>query len=169
MIAYWRRYGIGTLVIALLAGLAGWTAPAQETPPAEDPPADGFRRPRQVAELEHLIREREARTILPEGSDAPGSGGPGELLPEGSTIWERVGRVVRGPEHTEFEFLTADGSRRAMKLLPSQLREFMENESDRGPAEFVLTAEVLRYRGENYLLARKAIRRMSNGNLGPPQ
>jgi len=45
--------------------------------------------------------------------------------------------------------------------------EVMENEFETGVTEFVVTAELTRYRDRNYLLLRKCQRRISHGNLAP--
>lgn len=148
-------------------------APAA-TQPAQEPPKTA-RRPVQAEILEALLRDREAqKPIQPVDPSAP-AGQPGavaesaNLLLEGSILVDRAGRLVRTRERAEFEFVgqTGDQALLPMIILESQYLEAMEREADAGAREFVITAEVTRYKGRNYLRLLKLTRRLENGNLAP--
>lgn len=149
------------------------------TQPMTQPTTPNLRRPVQVEILEQLLREREApKPILPTKPDAPsdrtlrpdGTVTPGLML-DGAVVVSRPGRLIRNADRSEFTFVTDDVaaglSSKTLPLLPNQLLEAMEQQAERGVTEFEITAEVTRYRGQNFLLLRKVLRRVSNGNLAP--
>jgi hypothetical protein len=91
------------------------------------------------------------------------------LLLEGTMLVERAGRLVRDGEKSMFEFVSEAGDEHlhSMELLPSQLLEAMENEAEQGGETFIVSGEVTRYRGRNYLRLVKVLRRVGHGNLAP--
>jgi hypothetical protein len=138
-----------------------------------------FRRPDQARVLEELLKQKEMpRPILPSrpqgevvaGSEQAAPGRPGErLLLEGTVLVERPGKYVAAEGRALFVFQADDSSRTAerMEILRNQYLEIMEEESRAGVSEFVVTAEITSYRGENFLLLRKVLRRVPNRNLSP--
>lgn len=176
-----RKWGVlATLGLSVCpVAILGSQSQDPGTPPATSQPASapadaGFRRPEQARGLDVLIRQQEVRPVLPT-SPAPASSGVDEpALPDrgdnwsdGSLLIERPGRYSRSDDHARFEFVSDDGKQRSLKLLENQLLETMEREAEYGTQEFVISAEVTLYRGENYLLLRKVLTRVSNGNLSP--
>jgi hypothetical protein len=153
----------------------GQTATSQ---PASEP-ADAqstFRKPEQARILEELLRQKERpRPILPShlpSERRPGRGsGPGEqtLLLEGTPLVERPGRYVVADGRPLFVFRPDDSTRapQSMEILKNQYLEIMEDEAKTGVSEFVVSAEVTSYRGQNYLLLHKVLRRVPNRNLSP--
>ncbi len=173
-----------------LSRLAAWaqdsTLRLLDAPPSTQPatapaaPPDGqgvLRRPAQAEVLKGLLQRQERPMPLPippagvamSPSDR-GIGPDGQpLLLEGAFIVERPGRIEPMGGERAFVFqLGGEGAGfRRMRLLPCQLLEVVEREMSGGHVEFVVSGEVLRYRGENFLLLRKVLRRMSHGNVGP--
>ena len=169
-----------TLLLPLLASPEGQTQ-GVPTPPESQPtsrPVDGdtLRSPRQAEILKDLLRRADRPTPIQPRSDEPrspaeaGVGADGRpLLLEGTTLVERPGRLAHEDGQARFLFhLEGDeGAARSMQLLPCQLLETMEREAQSGFDEFIVTAEVTRYKGENFLLLRKVLRRTGHGNLSP--
>jgi hypothetical protein len=93
----------------------------------------------------------------------------GALLPEGTMLVERPGRLVREDGKSMFVFhaIGDETTTRSIELLPNGFLEVMEREADAGLPDFVVTGEVTLYKGHNYLLVTKSIRRVANGNLSP--
>jgi hypothetical protein len=91
------------------------------------------------------------------------------LLPDGAMLVDRAGRITREGEWWTFNFESDNQSypEPPMKLLPNQALERMVRESGGGldPVVFVLTGEVTDFRGENFLLPRKVLRKRNLGNL----
>ncbi len=161
-------------------------APTQTAPPASQPATQPtseptLRRPQQVDVLQKLL-ERQVRPepILPEQPERrPGrklpdanavtasDGSP--LLPEGTVLIERPGRLVVHEDRAEFVFAPDENHRAAatMEILKSQLLEAMESQAEGGDNQFIISAEVTRYHGRNYIILRKVLRRVPNGNLTP--
>lgn len=178
---HWIGAGVASLLIVV------WAVGAQETvnsPPKIEPPtsttqpapadAPGNQRPAQAEMIRRLLdRDRRPPAISPEGgvaSDAPAVDPDGNpLLPDGAMVFERSGRLVREGERSRFVFQLqpSDPKLRSMEILPNQLREAMEREAAAGFTEFIVSAEVTRYDGRNFLLLKKILRRVSHGNLGP--
>lgn len=131
-----------------------------------------LRKPEQARILEQLIRDAERpRPIIPDSStdvrpaDSERDRG---LLLEGTILVERQGRLIRSDERSLFEMrLESDGANRTLEILPNAWLEAMEREAATGASEFIITAEVTRYRGENYLIVRKVRRVRTHGNLSP--
>lgn len=133
-------------------------------------------RPEQADILRNLLGRRDlvVPVVAPRSADRPGADagvGPDghPLLIEGTMIVERPGRLIRDENHPRFVFhLGGDtGSPRTMELLRNQVLETMEREAEAGFTEFIISAEVTRYRGANFLLLRKVLRRTDDGNIGP--
>jgi hypothetical protein len=152
--------------------------------PATTQPASAprtMRKPQQAEIIENLLRERERSSlILPQEPQAvvgqelaasqPSSdrGTPG-LLADGTTVVERPGQLAVEEGRPRFVFY-AEGDEpklRTMEILPNHLLEAMEREAQGGRSEFVISGEVMRYKGRNYVLLRKVLRRVGHGNLAP--
>lgn len=90
-------------------------------------------------------------------------------LPEGYMLVDRVGRLSAQGEWWVLTFESDSDSypEPPMKLLPNRLLERMVRESQGGsePIVFILTGEITDFRGENYLLVRKVLRKREMGNL----
>ena len=145
------------------------TSPAVQTKPS---------RPTQARIYEELLQDVERPRANPILSREPGKEGDTTtskvavdgLLLEGTTLFERAGRLVRLEGRSEFQFTSGNakaGGPQAMEILKSGLLEQMEDESDLGVKEFVITAEVMRYRGRNLILLHKYRRQINNGNVSP--
>jgi hypothetical protein len=153
-------------------GQVGATQPASR--PGE--PQSTFRKPDQARILEELLRRRESpRPIRPaqpggvQASEADASTADKPLLLEGTPLVERPGRFMVADERPLFVFHPDDSSRapQTMEILKNQFLEIMEDEAKVGVSEFVISADVTSYRGQNYLLIHKVLRRVPNRNLSP--
>lgn len=165
------------LCLALFPQDSGSAGQQPATQPAEDS-GSSLRKPRQAEVLERLLRDREAPTpILPVpperrvdlGSERDGAGDSDTLLTEGVMLTQRSGRLLRESDASYFEFdavATVRGARR-IKILETQLLEHMENLAASGTTTFRVTAEVMRYRGQNRLLLKMVVPEVSHGNLSP--
>ena len=151
-----------------------------ETQPTTRPATSNtvLRRPAQADILKNLLgRDERPAPIKPQEPQA--TTGPADrsgrldetgqpLLLEGTFLIERPGRLLREEGRAKFVFL-ADGTNaapRTMEILPNQLLETLEREAEAGFGEFVISAEVTRYKGSNYIILRKILRRVEHGNLG---
>ncbi|MHC4066963.1 MAG: hypothetical protein ACYSUI_21000 [Planctomycetota bacterium] len=133
---------------------------------------------------EEIIREFQkqrptAVPILPSGRDdeinirrgeeAPGQTRTRPRLPDGSMLFDRTGRITQEGHWWVFLFESDNDSypEPPMKLLPNRTLERMVRESRGGldPVLFIVTGEVTDFRGENYLLPRKVLRKRDLGNL----
>lgn len=138
---------------------------------------EGLRRPFQDDILKSLLSDREASQTIPRQD--PGMpaqppaliGGQREvagLMPDGTPIVERPGRFYRNGEQKLIELRLPSGERRiSLEVLPNALLEALEREAAMGVAEFTVSGELTRYGGQNYLLLRKVVQRVDNGNLAP--
>ena len=146
------------------------TQPA--TRPVESPGA--LRKPTQANILKGLLRQAERPEPIkpadtPKGpADVRGPDGQ-PLLLEGTMLVERRGRLIHEEGQPKFVlYADAESSApRTLEILPSQLLEAMEREEKAGFGEFIITAEVTRYKDRNFLMLRKMLRRVGHGNLGP--
>ncbi len=177
---YYRTISV---LIALSLNIAEEPRPQDATerqPPATMPatqpaPRDaGYRKPIQARELEPLLRGQEARPVLPTPVDreqqaAARRVAEAALFLDGEPLVDRPGRLVRRGERSEFVFQIDDSSHKTvtLELHRNQLLEAMENESESGAVEFIVSGEITRYRGTNGLLLRKVLRRVPNGNVAP--
>jgi len=91
------------------------------------------------------------------------------LLPDGSTIADRVGRLTRRADGWYFTFESEGKVLREppMQILPNRDLQTMEVVSANGtrPVKFRVSGEVTEYRGANYLLLRKVLIIHDLGNL----
>jgi hypothetical protein len=173
------------LVMAMLVAASCALAPQEGNnqgtePPASQPTSRPAARttphnPRQAEIYEALLRDTErprSPTIL---SQEPGTARDLEnrdtsLLLEGTILSERLGRLVRAGDRSEFHFKpgsVADGAPDVMEFNKSEWLEAMEADAEAGVKEFVIWAEVTRYRGRNYLNLLKYRRQVAHGNLAP--
>lgn len=92
-----------------------------------------------------------------------------KLLPDGSRIVDRPGRLTSEGEYYTFSFESRGRGAPEMpiRLLPNRLLEDMEITSAGGtkPIVFVISGEVTEYRGVNYLLVQKLLARPNIGNF----
>jgi hypothetical protein len=166
----------------------GWIFVPQQTPgeppevPASQPasqPAEqpGPRDPEQARIFQALLRGSEgprAQPILSEpvtgAGEGEGEGGGGSLLLDGTPLSQRAGRLVHTGDTSVFQFESGspiEGAPETMEILKNAWLEHMEAEAEAGVKEFVISAEVTRYRGRNYLLIRNFHRQIDHGNLSP--
>lgn len=166
-------------------------APPEDKTPAEtaSEPTKGTetgqvpRTPRQPS-ADEIIREFQrqrptAVPILPSGDEdeinvrsAPGAA-PGAKtrprLPDGYMLLDRTGRIAQEGHWWAFIFESDSDTHPEppMKLLPNQTLERMVRESRGGldPVVFIVSGEVTDFRGDNYLLPRKVLRKRELGNL----
>ena len=120
-----------------------------------------LRRPEQAEIIQDLLRQRDkAGVILPQDPQEGQSSGAvraataddSSLLPEGTILVERPGRLVSDGGRPLFVFLTsATGGRpQSTELLPRQLLEALERELARGSV-IPASGEATRFPGRNYL------------------
>lgn len=173
--------------------------PGEKTPPAVKPsdaagatsrPADGEPAPRKKVSSADILRElqrddintgrvvtpsdpkagikRETVTAaaLPQNAVAPVDR---KLLPDGSRLVDRPGRLVRDADGFVFSFESRGQGEVEipMRLLPNRLLEDMEIISENGtrPVVFLVSGEVTEYHGANYLLVQKMLTKSNLGNL----
>ena len=125
------------------------------------------------AVIRALLDERKIPVLPSAPSTAPASA-PATVAPEaiikplpmppGAMVFNRLGRLVREPGGTwwtfRFESEKSVLYEPPMRVLPNQQLEAMEailETTPTGNARFVVTGEVLQYRGEQYLLIRKKL------------
>ena len=149
-----------------------------ESQPTSAPARVMPRSPAQARILQELLRGTE-RPHQPIISRDPQAEEPGEstrpsvrggLLLEGEIITDVAGRLVRAGERSEFHFISGgpvDGAPSVMEFNHNGLLEAMEIETENGIEGFVISAEVTRYRGKNYLNLLRYQRQRSHGNLAP--
>jgi len=138
---------------------------------------EGLRKPFQDDILKSLLRDREAAQTIPrQDPGLPAQrpailGGNREisgLMPDGTPIVERPGRFYRTGDKKMIELRLAGGERRlSLELLPNAMLEALEREASTGATEFTVSGELTRYGKKNYLLLRKVVQRVDNGNLAP--
>lgn len=132
----------------------------------------GARLPQQAEIFRELLEKSEAvKPIMPvhaEAGPAPTRVDERGLMLEGEQIVNREARFVRGGGRPTLVIQPRDGgSPQTFPILESQLLELLEREAELGVDEFVITAEARLYRGKNYLLLLKVMRRVPNGNITP--
>ncbi len=172
----WMLAAVSTL---LLMGQDKSTEPSATKPaesqPATQPTGPSLRRPPQLQILQNLLsRPGRATPVRPEPqkpgpASAPAAASDGQdLLLEGAFLSERPGRLIHEGGRAKFVFNAESGQpSRSVEILENQLLEAMEREAEAGFTDFVVSAEVTRYRGRNCILLRKLLRRVDHGNLGP--
>lgn len=138
---------------------------------------EGIRRPFQDDILKNLLNDREAAETIPRqdpGMPAQraalfdGHREMSGVMPDGTPIVERPGRYYRNGDQRLIELRLASGDRRiSFELLPNALLEALEREAATGVTQFTVSGELTRYGSQNYLLLRKVVQRVDNGNLAP--
>lgn len=144
------------------------TQPAQ-APTSVNPP--------QAQIYEQLLRDTQrSRQPILSSNPEPGAKTAGTehdsagTLLEGVPLVERAGRLIRRGDRSEFTFVAGsleEGAPPTMEFNKNGLLEAMEGEYESGVTEFVISAEVTRYRGRNYLTLIKYRRKIDHGNLRP--
>lgn len=174
---------ISASALCLAAAIAS-ARQAQEPPPSPPPttqpaePTAPAPIPDEAQLIRDLLRSREktaplspqepgspAQTLAP--TTQPATDDPG-LLPDGTLIVERQGRLIWEDGKPLFvSLLPQTGESETLALLPNRLLEAMEAAAEHTESQFIISAEVTLYRGRNFLLLRKVLRRVEHGNLGP--
>ncbi len=161
--------------VLLLAAVISGQAPPATQPSAASEGTDADRKPFQDDILRQILREREAPRRIRQTTP----GDPAEVtadqlepgrtvLPEGSQLTRRRVRLVLLDDVAHLEFDMPGRERRVLlEVLPSMMLEVLERDASRGNEHFLVTGEVTRYRGENYVLVRQVTAPIDNGNLGP--
>jgi hypothetical protein len=133
------------------------------------------RKPFQDEILKQLLREQEAPKVIPrhdpsspddlaEQPDTPDR----RLLMEGTFLTERPAELVTSQAGLRLMVRLPDGDRSvAIEPLENGNREALEREARRGASQFLISGEITRYRDQNFILLRKIVQRMDNGNLRP--
>ncbi|MBK8266829.1 MAG: hypothetical protein IPK83_00345 [Planctomycetes bacterium] len=166
---------------------------------ADDPPAksgDTTTQPASKSNDPEPVREPSAKEILRELQEAsrkdakavvrPGIEGvrpkqieqpignpiepvQGKLLPDGSRLVDRPGRLAKEGDGFVFSFESRGQGApdRPIRLLPNRLLEDMEMYSENATKSivFIISGEITEYRGVNYLLLQKLLVRPDTGNL----
>ncbi|MCB9854997.1 MAG: hypothetical protein H6818_04860 [Phycisphaerales bacterium] len=115
--------------------------------------------------------KRVERTTIAEGAIPDNALRPVDrkLLPDGSRIVDRAGRLTRDGDYLTFTFESrGEGPVEIpLRLLPNRLLEDMEliAEGGRKSVVFVVSGEVTEYRGVNYLMLQKLLIRPDLGNF----
>ncbi len=186
------RVGVSTLCVALLLSLYGAAGPLKAESAAtkssqtkEEPIVEPPRQPSAAEILQELMKKQQARpAIMPsrptervEGQPPVAATEPSvspsrqdqPLLPDGTTIADRVGRIVRRQNGWYFVFESEAKVLREppLQILPNKDLETMEIQSANGtrPVRFRVSGEVTEYRGANHLLLRKVLVVHDLGNL----
>ncbi len=152
------------------------TEPGTGTPTAEEVIQELMRKRQQSPAIEPVQRlvpahvpGRRASNPLVLGT-APHER-PGRLLREGQFIVDRRGRVVPAADGSHFLFLfDGDGAKSPetpMILAPCEKSQSMEEMAHQlgDRAVFIVTGQILTYRGANYLLPTIAKEAVDHGNL----
>ncbi|MBX3357821.1 MAG: hypothetical protein KF745_05275 [Phycisphaeraceae bacterium] len=146
--------------------------PPHEAPPPAPPskpastPASPPRGGVSDAEVDQVIADLERavgpspliKPVLRDGAPVFPSATPkgaSRLLPEGTFLPSRRGRVVRAADRAVFVFdPTTDGAESPMILLPGAYLAAMERSAEQRGADtkFVITGQVFAFKGRNYLL-----------------
>lgn len=179
------RNGRGHIVVAATVALLmiGGTLWGQDSQPQGGGDRTTTTMPSQSDLIRALREERQVNVPIPPSTpaDSPdeissestrsigGAVFSGQLLPEGTFVVDRPGRIVREGEWWSFVFESADGGgdERPLLLLPNQQVELMEQTSASGTRSvvFMVSGEVTSYHGRNYVLVRKVLLRRDTGNL----
>ncbi len=172
-----------TCTVMVFGQSAGDDPPAN--PPADQPaasqpaaPPSALRNPAQADILKNLLNRRERPAPIRPRNDAAGTTGldpravdaqGNPLLLEGTFLVERPGRLAYEQDAPVFVFRAGsdDSAIRTIQINPSQLLETMEREAQAGFEEFIISAEVVRYKEYNFLNIKKLLRRVKHGNLNP--
>lgn len=172
------------ILASLIAATCTLTPPREKDEQAEA--SDGRtasqpafpRNPTQARIFEELLRDTERGNVKPILSErgigraaiATSEDGSPSLLLEGTILIERLGRLASHGNRSEFHFTSGSPIEDApdvMEFNKNGLLEAMEEEAEAGVKEFIISAEVTRYRNQNYLNLLKYRRQISHGNLTP--
>lgn len=139
------------------------------TPPSTPPSAEQTLSRLQAQQPRDVLMPDPGSTT-PRGLEFTIAAGP-TLRPEGATLVNRPGRVLREGDWWTFVFESdhPDQPEPPMKLLPSRGVEMMADaarQGDRGLV-FLVSGEVTVFMNENYLFPTLVIRRIDTGNLRP--
>lgn len=176
------RWAAAAGVAIVLSGGALLAQTAGEK--SDEPQQTTTTMPTQGELLRALREDRRASIPIPPTTppDMPGMEAPSNsiqparppdetsaLLPEGSFIVDRPGRLIREEDWWTFVYESSDGKMQQapLRLLPSRQVELMEQSSAAGTRSivFLVSGEVTTFHGRNYLLVRKVLIRRDYGNL----
>lgn len=141
--------------------------PVADEPESGTPPTRPF--PDRI--LQQLLEEREQ--TRPDQPAPPPQDASRELdrqgvLLEGTRIVSRPVEVFDQDGVIQLVLSLPERTRRPMlEPLENSVRQQMEQEFARGATRFIVSGEVTRYQGRNYLLLRRASPRGDHGNLRP--
>lgn len=121
-------------------------------------------RARQAEELLDGLRRRlpNSEVIPPASASEPSASRPRVLLlPEGTAVVDEIGSLRRNDEWWVAEI--ASKARPRLKMLPNSTLDAMVRmtRTAAGPLHFRISGELTVFEGENYLLARSAVRALS--------
>ena len=106
---------------------------------------------------------------LEDGLGMESGAASGTLMPDGSPFVRRPGRLIQQGSWWTFVFESdhPDHPEVPLRLLPNENLGLMIDAAVRGQSGlvFIVSGEVTRFEGRNYLLARAAMRRIDPGNL----
>lgn len=144
-------------------------------PNASEPNAPTGRKPFQDEILKALLQEQELPRVIRQQDPQRGTTvkiGPmardEATLLEGTMVVERPAQFTIANGKPQLSLTLADLNRTAtLEVLPSKLLEALEREFESGVAEFIVSGEVTRYKEEAYILLRKVVQRVNNGNIRP--
>lgn len=163
------------------------TKTSAKNPPTTKPASGADPEPRREPSATEILRQlqeasrRDAKAVVRPGVEGerpkpietpPGNAiAPPEskLLPDGSRLVDRPGRLSRDGEQWVYSFESRGqgAPERPIRMLPNRLLEDMEMYSENGTKSvvFIVSGEVTEYRGVNYLLVQKLLVRPDTGNL----
>jgi hypothetical protein len=161
------------------------SAATQKSPPKDEAIVEPPRQPSATEILQELMKHQQARPAimpsrpgeaiedrLPTAASEPTvnpSRQERPLLPDGTTLADRVGRLVRRGNAWFFAFESEGKVLREppLQILPNRDLEIMEIASSNGtrPVKFRVSGEVTEYRGSNYLILRKVLIVQDLGNF----
>ncbi|MCC7292577.1 MAG: hypothetical protein IT449_11010 [Phycisphaerales bacterium] len=139
--------------------------PQAQTP--AEPPAEKQAKPPAQAVLDDILRGRQGPTLVPPTSAVATSLKKKlQLLPDGSHLANRVGRLNKDGDDWRFVF-EGDETQASIILLPNQMLERMiqRSVSSQAPLVFLVSGQVTEFMGDNYLLTTVALERSESPNL----
>lgn len=121
----------------------------------------------QEQELPRVIRQQDPDRGVTTVKIGPMRQGEAALL-EGTMIVERPAQFGYANDKPQLTIRVMDLNRSVtLHVLPSRLLEALEREFEDGTVEFVISGEITRYKEMTYILVRKAVTRVNNGNVSP--
>lgn len=136
-------------------------------PSPEEPPSEKQSEPPAQAILDDILRGKQGPTLVPPTTtSATASKRKLQLLPDGSHLANRVGRLSKDGDDWRLVF-EGDATQASIVLLPNQMLERMvqRSGSSQTPIVFVVSGQVTEFMGENYLLATVAFERSESQNI----